>query len=123
MKARAELEVYRRFAGRLRGHGPRFWPITASNVRVATKKKRALFIFYVPPAIGMIVGCFLVYVKFGGPQVPAVGVQVLERAVPAAARERRRKGAGQQRNRDPAGRARGEALQPRDSAISRLQGA
>jgi hypothetical protein len=69
VKARAELEVYRRFAGKLRDHPLRFWPITASNLRVMCKKKRALFIFYVPPTIGMIVGCFLVYVKFGGPQV------------------------------------------------------
>jgi ABC-type transport system involved in multi-copper enzyme maturation permease subunit len=69
VKARAELEVYRSFAGRLRDRRLRFWPITAANLRVMCKRKRALFVFYVPPAIGMIVGCFLVYVKFGGPQV------------------------------------------------------
>ena len=69
MKARAELEIYRRFAGKLRSHPLRFWPITASNLRTMCKKKRALFIFYVPPTIGMIVGCFMVYVKFGGPDV------------------------------------------------------
>ncbi len=64
MKARAELEIYRRFTGALRGHPLRFWPIVVANVRVACKKKRALFFFYVPPAIAMIVGCFLVYAKF-----------------------------------------------------------
>jgi hypothetical protein len=62
-------------------------------------------------------------VALAGEQVPAVGVQVFERALPAAARKRRRKDAGQKRDREQA-RARGRRkLQLRASAISRLQGA
>ncbi len=64
MKARAELEIYRRFAGKLRRRPLRFWPIVASNVRVSCKKKLPLLLLYVPPAIGTIVICFVVYAKF-----------------------------------------------------------
>jgi len=62
-------------------------------------------------------------VTLAGEQVPAVGVQVLERALPAGARKRRRKDPGQQRDRDQAGAGGRRQLQLRASAISRLQGA
>ncbi|MEW6074411.1 MAG: hypothetical protein AB1726_17685 [Planctomycetota bacterium] len=58
------LEVYRRFTGPRRRHPLRFWPITAANVRAASKRKLPLLLLYAIPAIGTAIFSFFVYAKF-----------------------------------------------------------
>lgn len=57
-------EIYRRFDGQLRSRGLRFLPLCLAGIRVATRKKLPLLLFYAPVAISGIVFSFLVYTKF-----------------------------------------------------------
>lgn len=64
MSAVTHTEIYRRFDGELQRRAFRFVPIFLSDVRVATRRKLPLILFYAPPAIAGIVISFLVYAKF-----------------------------------------------------------
>lgn len=78
MKASTHTEVYRPFAGTLQTRGPRFWPLVSAGVRVATKRKLPLLLFYAPPAICTVVFSFLVYGAYAAQAVmemPGVGIQ------------------------------------------------
>lgn len=57
-------EVYRSFEGRLQRRALPWWPITASGIAVAWKRKLPALILYIPPGIATIVHCFLVYSRF-----------------------------------------------------------
>ena len=58
------LDNYRRYQGTLRRLPLRFWPITAANVRVASKKKLPLLMLYAIPGIATAIFGFMVYTKF-----------------------------------------------------------
>ena len=64
MSAETHLEVYRRFQGKLREDGARFWPLTTSGLRTALKQRKALFLLYLPALIVTVILCFVVYIKF-----------------------------------------------------------
>ena len=64
MSAETHLEVYRRFQGKLREDGARFWPLTTTGLRTALKQRKALFILYLPALIVTVILCFVVYIKF-----------------------------------------------------------
>ena len=62
--ARTNTELYRRFQGELRPRLFRFYPLLASGIRTALKKKIPMLILFVPPAIATVVFCFIVYGKY-----------------------------------------------------------
>jgi len=64
VRAETHTELYRRFHGQLRPRALRFWPLVASGVHTATKKKIPLLLLYVPVAIATIVYSFVVYGKY-----------------------------------------------------------
>ena len=64
MRAETHTELYRRFHGQLRPRALRFWPLLASGVRTATKRKIPLLLLYVPVAIATVVYSFVVYGKY-----------------------------------------------------------
>lgn len=74
MRAETHTELYRRFHGRLRPRALRFWPLVASGVRTATKKKLPLLLLYVPVAITTIVFSFVVYGKYAAQAMPNEGL-------------------------------------------------
>ena len=73
MTARTHTEPYRPFRGQLRPGRLRFWPLFASGVRTATKRKIPLLLLYGPVAIGTVVFAFIVYGKYAAQDMPSVG--------------------------------------------------
>ncbi len=57
-------EVYRKFKGGIARHPLRFFPLFATELSVATRRKLPLILLYGPVAIATIVTCFIVYAKF-----------------------------------------------------------
>lgn len=64
MKATANQEVYRPFAGTIAARPLRFWPLVTSGIKSATKKKIPLLLLYAVPTIATVVLSFLVYARF-----------------------------------------------------------
>ncbi|MEO6595636.1 MAG: hypothetical protein ABIP94_12860 [Planctomycetota bacterium] len=78
MKAVANTEVYRPFAGPLRFSRLRALPLARANIKTALKRKLPLVILLAPIAIATVIFAFVVYTRFAleaGAPPSALGVQ------------------------------------------------
>lgn len=71
MRAATHTEIYRPFKGKLSAHPFRAWPLVASGVRVATKKKLPLLLLYGFSGMATVIFSFVVYARYAVEQAMA----------------------------------------------------
>ena len=85
MRASTHTEVYRRFEGQLRRRRLRFLPLTSAGIRIAFKRKLPALLIFAPSAIGAIIACFIVHLKFTVESGEVAGIDAQRAGMIAAA--------------------------------------